>query len=426
MEHPFQSGPMPHDSCSPSHALIWSRVSLLLTAVTLTGCQDTTGPSSPEANPSLAEGSAEALTFRQLSAGQWHTCGVTTDNRAYCWGDNSTGQLGNGTLEDRARPMPVAGGLRFILVSAGATYSCGVTSSNRAYCWGKNDRGQLGDGTTTQRLSPTAVGGGRIFRQVRAGHFHTCGVTPLDLAFCWGANSDGQLGDGTKVRRLLPVRVRGGLTFRRVFTSGLHTCGTTLDSRAYCWGKNEDGQLGDGTTIPRLIPVRVAGGHRFRDVVVGAARDASWKSVSCGVTTGDRAYCWGDNVFGALGDGTTTSRSAPVAVSGGLAFSSVSEGGVHTCGVTTGNRAYCWGSNGNWQLGDGTGSQDGHLTPNAVAGDVQFRAITAGLFHTCAITPQNVAYCWGNNFKGQLGVGYFDGTPFRPHASPEQVLRFPE
>jgi alpha-tubulin suppressor-like RCC1 family protein len=229
------------------------------------------------------------------------------------------------------------------------------------------------------------------------------------------------LGDGTTVPRRLPVRVSGGLTFRRVFTAGLHTCGATLDSHAYCWGKNEDGQLGDGTTIQRVKPAAVAGGHRFKDVMVGAARGPSWNSASCGVTTDDRAYCWGDNVYGALGDGTTTSRSLPVAVSGGLAFAKVSEGGVHTCGVTTDNQAYCWGSNGNFQLGDG--SQNDHATPTPVRGGL-FRAITTGTFHTCALALDGRAYCWGINFDGQLGIGTFDdgGAGFRPHWSPEPVV----
>jgi alpha-tubulin suppressor-like RCC1 family protein len=227
------------------------------------------------------------------------------------------------------------------------------------------------------------------------------------------------LGDGTTARRLLPVRVRGGLAFRRVFTAGLHTCGATLDSHAYCWGKNEDGQLGDGTTIQKLTPVEVAGGYRFRDVQVGAARGGSWNAVSCAVTTDNRAYCWGDNLYGALGDGTTISRSIPVAVSGSFAFSKVSEGGVHTCGVTTDNRAYCWGSNGNWQLGDG--SRSDRVTPSAVSGNLKFRAITTGTFHSCGITLEDRAYCWGNNFEGQLGIGTVDGNPFTPHSSPEMV-----
>jgi alpha-tubulin suppressor-like RCC1 family protein len=391
------------------------------------GCrEDATSPAEPEPIPVFSTSSQTPLSFRQMSAGLFHTCGVTTDGRAYCWGDNVSGQLGDDTNVDRAVPTPVAGNLRFSLVSAGATYSCGVTTDERAYCWGQNTTGQLGDGTTTSRLRPVAVGGGRRFRDVRAGYFHTCAVNPFDVAFCWGHNSNGQVGDNTTTTRLLPVRVRGGLSFQRVFTAGLHSCGVTLDNRAYCWGRNEDGQLGDGTTIQKKVPTPVAGGHRFTRVSVGAAHGGDWSSVGCGVTSTDRVYCWGDNRFGQVGDGTSgfgLRRTIPVAVAGGLLFKGVSTGGVHTCGVTTTNRAYCWGSDGNFQLGDGSSFQENQVTPSPVAGGLLFRAITAGTFHSCAITTGDKAYCWGNNFQGQLGIGTTDdGAGFTPKSSPRAVV----
>jgi alpha-tubulin suppressor-like RCC1 family protein len=350
------------------------------------------------------------VTYRQISAGKWHTCGVARDGAAYCWGRNTTGQLGDGTTIQRVRPTRVAGGLQFILVSAGASYSCGITTDNRAYCWGQNTAGQLGDGTTANHLTPVAVSGGRRFRQVRSGQFHTCAVNMYDLAFCWGLNGNGQLGDGTRTARLSPVRVRGGLTFRRVFPAGFHTCGATLDSRGYCWGRNEDGQLGDGTTIQKSQPVPVAGGQRFKQLVTGAAGEGThWSMVTCGLNTSDRAYCWGDNRSGQIGNGVSgfgLHVLTPTAVAGGGQWSEVSTSGVHTCGVLATNKmAYCWGGDGNWQLGDGDASSQDRTSPNQVFGGIQFRAITTGTFHTCAITTTDRVYCWGNNSEGQLGIG---------------------
>jgi alpha-tubulin suppressor-like RCC1 family protein len=391
------------------------------------GCNEQS-PSPTDPGPlatSLSAASA-VLSFSQISAGKWHTCGVTTDKRAYCWGDNLNGQLGDGTTTDRARPTPVATSLQFILVSAGGSYSCGITTENRAYCWGQNTSGQLGDGTITNRQRPVAVDGPRRYRQVRAGHFHTCAVNSFDAVFCWGQNSDGQLGDGTKTNRRTPVKVLGGHSFRRVFTAGRHSCGATTSNRAYCWGKNEDGQLGDGTVTLKLKPVLVAGSHSFSQVFVGAAQGGAWSSVSCGLTTTEQAYCWGDNATGQVGDGTSgfgLIRKTPVAVKGGLQFSGLSTGGAHTCGVTTTSRAYCWGSDGNFQLGDGNFSQALYTTPNAVTGGLLFRAITAGTFHTCAITITDRAYCWGNNFQGQLGIGVIDsGSGFTPRSAPIAVV----
>lgn len=356
-----------------------------------------------ELRPALATTTTNALSFRQVSAGWHYTCGVTTDDLAYCWGSNAVGQLGNGAGDQALVPVAVAGGLRFRQVSAGKTHACGVTADDRAYCWGRNVFGQLGDGTTNDSPTPVAVAGGRRFRQVRAGWYHTCGVNRYDVAFCWGYNNKGQLGDRTFTQRLTPVRVTGGLRFRHVVPDGLHTCGVTTESRAFCWGFNTDGQLGDGTTIQHRNPAPVAGGLSFRQVGTAATQAGSWHAVTCGVTTDNRAYCWGDNDFGQLGDGTVTKRLMPTRVAGALQFGGVSTGGEHTCGVATGGLAYCWGRNEHaGQLGDGT--YVNRRTPVGVSGGLVFREVSSAWYHTCGVTTDNLAYCWGS---GALGDGTF-------------------
>jgi alpha-tubulin suppressor-like RCC1 family protein len=206
-----------------------------------------------------------------------HTCGATTDNLAYCWGANNFGQLGDGTRTDGKKPVAVAGGLSFRQVMAGSgfvefltpeapdvAFTCGVITDNRAYCWGDNG-GHLGNGTTDRdALTPVAVSGGHRFSVVDPGGLHTCGVALNAVAFCWGDNSQGQLGDGSFGNRAQPIRVAGGLRFNNVSTSliGTTTCGVTTDNRAYCWGNNSSGQLGDGNGgfgIKSPRPVAVVG-----------------------------------------------------------------------------------------------------------------------------------------------------------------------
>ena len=182
-----------------SPALLPGFLSLGLVAATL-GCRDAESPTAPDPVPALDATMASALAFHQVSAGRYHTCGVTTDNRAYCWGRNSEGQLGNGTatIAGATRPVAVAGTLRFRQISASSYTTCAVTTAYRAYCWGNNYVGQLGDGTTTPHQRPNPVAGGRQFRQVETGEEHTCAVTyPDNRAFCWGRNLEGQLGNGT-------------------------------------------------------------------------------------------------------------------------------------------------------------------------------------------------------------------------------------
>jgi len=380
--------------------------------VTVLGCQeDVTAPTPPEAAPVLAT-AASALTFSQVSAGNVHSCGVTTDNRAYCWGDNDFGRLGTGSATGpetctgavgpfpcSTRPAPVAGGLRFRQISAGNAYTCGVTTGYRAYCWGWNGSGQLGDGTTgTTRLAPVPVAGGRQFSRVEVNLNHTCGLSyPDGRAYCWGINTYGQLGDGTTTQRRTPVAVSGTRSFHEVSEGWDHTCGVTTDDRAFCWGRNNSGQIGDSSTASRrLTPTRVGARH-YRQLDTG-------DNHACAVADDHRAYCWGDGRGGQIGNGRAYLSFWPRLVSGGHLFDAVTAGAGHTCGETTTNRAYCWGVGGLGQLGDGTNT--GQLKPVAVAGGLSFAQVSAGNDHTCGRqSSTNKAYCWGYNFFGELGDG---------------------
>jgi alpha-tubulin suppressor-like RCC1 family protein len=393
--------------------------------VAIVACSDAVeSPTAPVSDPGLASAASAPLAFRQVSAGYWHTCGVTTGDRPYCWGSSGSGELGDGTNTQQLSPAPVAGGLRFRQVSAGTWHTCGVTTDDLAYCWGDNGAGQLGDGTqnscggynppctdpetNANRSTPVRVLGGLRFRQVDAGTWHTCGVTRDNLAYCWGSNGYGQRGDNAKgeagryTDRPTPVAVAGGISFRQVSAGGVHTCGVAADDRAYCWGYNIYGQVGDGTEIRRRIrPVLVAGGHRFKQVSAGGAMQTGH---SCGVTTDGRALCWGDGRSGQLGDGETMLRFTPHAVAGGRMFRQVSAGGAHTCGTSTTNVAWCWGDNFYGGVGDGTTSQ--RPTPVRVGGGLAFTQLgTGGVGHTCGTTVTNVAYCWGWNELGALGDG---------------------
>jgi alpha-tubulin suppressor-like RCC1 family protein len=367
------------------------------------GCrEETESPTGPESGPALDITPTAALSFRQVSAGFIHTCGVTTDNRAFCWGRNGHGQLGDGTFHARRRPVRVAGGLQFRQVSVSASgdgsdaHTCGVTTADKAYCWGGNRDGQLGDGTFRDRPAPVAVVGGRRFLRVSAGFRHTCGVTTDNRAFCWGQNGQGRLGDGTSgIDRPRPVSVSGGLFFRQVGAGHDHTCGLTTADKAYCWGNDSFGQIGDGPAdVQPLTPVAVAGGLLFRQADVGF-------DYSCGATTDNLAYCWGRNNGGTLGDGNgNVVSSTPTAVLGGLHLRQVSAGVVRTCGVTTADKAYCWGVG---PLGDGT--SNGSFTPVAVVGGLQFRQVSAGAVYACGVTTGDRAFCWGSNIYGTLGDG---------------------
>ena len=376
-----------------------ARMLLPLLTLSAAGCGSEDAPTSPSAS---AVGLAAAVTspsYGQIAIGGNHTCGVTSGGLIYCWGNNGFGQLGDGTTQNRLKPVPVqVGALRFRRVTAGWSHTCAETTNGKAYCWGNNIWGQLGIGSASgaSRLTPVAVAGERTFRQVQAGAQHTCGVTIGD-AYCWGDNLAGQLGDppSTGFTRTAPVLVTGGLAFKSVDPGDLHTCGLTTSSRVYCWGSNSLGQLGDGTTAYHLAPAIIAGNQLYKQVSTGSIH-------SCALGIDDKAYCWGDNFSGQVGDGTTTRRLVPKAVAGGRTYRGLSAGASQNCATDFGSRSYCWGNNAYGALGDGTTTT--RLRPVATLGGLGFERLNAGT-HSCGVTASGKAYCWGYNGFGEIGDG---------------------
>ena len=331
--------------------------------------------------------------FVSITAGGGHTCALTPAGVAYCWGANDSWQLGDSTTApNRLTSTLVAGGHAFASITAGALHTCALTAAGAAYCWGNNRSGQLGDGTTTQRHVPTPVSGGISFSVVTtAGRSsETCGLSTSGFAYCWGGVPGGQTS--------VPTAVPGGMQFASLSAGDEGVCALTKQGVAYCWG-NGDAELGIGTpdTTVILAPTAVEGGLKFTSIGAGF-------NATCGVVTGGAAYCWGVNETGEVGDGTTTTRWTPVAVQGGLVFASVaSSGGPHACGLTQAGLAYCWGQDFYDELGNGSTTESN--VPVAVSGALTFRSIASGAIHNCALTATGVAYCWGNNGQGELGTG---------------------
>jgi alpha-tubulin suppressor-like RCC1 family protein len=363
---------------------------------------------------SAGPATASSQKFVQISTGEDHTCGLTSRGAAYCWGYNGYGELGDGTTTDSGvnGPQAVIGGLKFTSIQTGGYYTCGLTSRGAAYCWGYNEYGQLGDGTTTDSNNngPQAVIGGLKFASISVGYYHACGLTSRGAAYCWGYNGGGELGDGTTTdsNNNGPQAVIGGLKFASISAGYYYTCGLTTRGTAYCWGDNYYGQLGDGTTTDsdENGPQAVIGGLKF------ASLSAESYYHTCGLTSRGAAYCWGYNFEGQLGDGTRddSEEAGPQAVIGGLKFASIQTGGYHTCGLTSRGAAYCWGYNSSGQLGDGTTTNSNEAGPQAVIGGLRFARLGVDGYHACGLTTRGAAYCWGDNYYGELGDGTTDNS----------------
>jgi alpha-tubulin suppressor-like RCC1 family protein len=234
-----------------------------------------TDPSSSTSTPGVVDG---GFTWRSVVAGWLHACGITTAGDAYCWGDNSRGQLGVGSVDadPHQSPVAVAGGHKFIQLSLGPTHTCGITTDHKAYCWGENFTGQVGNGSAGDDVGiPTEVAGSHHFSFIaagsdfgvggdvappsaggQAGSGHTCALAESGEAWCWGWNASGELGNGTTVDSPVPVSVSGSLRFTSIAAGGTETCGRN-GSRIWCWGGNQFGQLGNGTVASVATPALV-------------------------------------------------------------------------------------------------------------------------------------------------------------------------
>ena len=354
-------------------------------------------------------------TVTAISAGENHTC-VIASGGAYCWGNNGNGKLGNSTNTNSNVPVAVTltgvlAGKTITAISAGTNHTCAI-ASGAAYCWGYNYNGQLGNGSNTNSNVPAAVTGllsDKTVTAISAGSGHTCAIAS-GAAYCWGNNYNGQLGNGSNTNSNVPVAVTStgvltGKTITSISAGSNHTC-AIASGATYCWGSNYYGALGNGSTENSNFPVATVNtllkeGTTY-EISAGSGH-------TCAIASG-AAYCWGNNVLGQLGNGSSANSNLPIAIATtgilvGKTVTSISTGSQHTCAIATG-AAYCWGYNYYGALGNG--SEQTFATPVAVtttgvlAGKT-VTAISAGGSHTCVIAS-GAAYCWGANYSGQLGI----------------------
>ncbi len=358
--------------------------------------------------PQLAGGE---LVFRMVDAGGFHACGLTTNDERVCWGYNADGQLGGAAGQPSYFPTAVedsttGGNNRFRVVSNGWYHGCGIDFALEVFCWGENRDLRALDAFSAS------------FQDVDAGLDHSCGITISHLVACWGYNLRGQVGDGT-FEEVVDSATVVGIGFASVSAGGQHTCAIQTDGDALCWGFNAYGQLGQGVTGgAENLPGAVATALTFLTEPVTAPPSpdpdqplspgpyiSAGYNFTCGIAVGGAAHCWGLNQAGQLGDGTNTLRNIPTPVAGGLAFVRISAGLEHACALTAAGEVYCWGDNTWGQLGDGGSSDQPAPVAVAAPGGATWAWVSAGENHTCAVTTEGVAYCWGDNHYGQLGTG---------------------
>ncbi len=386
--------------------------------------------------PNTASGSVSSLAA-STSTGQTQTftsfrtttadpspltsCELTNAGAAYCWGQNVSGTVGNGTTTQANAPVPVSGGLTFAALADGAAaHKCGLVGTT-AYCWGNNAAGQLGDGSQTNRNVPTPVAGGLAFSRLAVGGVSTCGLTTAGQLYCWGWSGTAGFGQGvgeTQRGRLVltPVLVSTPATFAKVTLADDAVCGLTAAGALWCRGISSGGWNLDGTWDDRAAWSQATGGP-WKDAT------AAYLGI-CAIGANDQAQCAGrDQSLGALGTGTTinTTSSSLTPVAGGITFTSIHNYHFGACGRRSTGEVWCWGSNGFGQTG--TGSTGLVLGPTPVSG-LALASVRPVAFRTlCGKTSSGLVYCWGQNSNGQVGVG---STAITSYPVPAPVSGWPD
>ena len=354
-----------------------------------------------------------------IAAGRDHTCALAALATVRCWGDNSSGQLGNGSLGGRSTSSVTVAGLdKVTAIAAGDGFTCALRVDGTVRCWGDGSSGQLGHGPASGSATPVTASGLTNAVAITAGSRHACALMADGTARCWGSGGSGQLGTGGGGDRFTPGFVSGLTGAIQVSAGSFHTCALLADGTAKCWGRNQEGQVGDGvSSAPRNVPTAVS-------QLTQATAIAGGNSHTCAIRSDGTMRCWGLNTSGQLGDGTINFHlDAGTAVVGISNAVELTAGFVHTCAVDVSGAPRCWGGNAVGQLGNGTTNPSNvpnsvPVTVTGIAGTVSGRAIVAGFGFTCARRGNGTAACWGKDNSGELG----DSSAFESSADPGPVF----
>ncbi|MEW6330692.1 MAG: DUF5050 domain-containing protein [Pseudomonadota bacterium] len=342
-----------------------------------------------------------------IAGGSEFTLAIKNDGTVWTWGNNSSGQLGDGTTSNRFTPVQVAGLTGVKAVAAGgdndpANQGHGIALKNdgTVWTWGRNVEGQLGDGSFSNRNAPVQVSGLTGVTSIAGGAEHTIALKGDGTVWTWGSNIYGQLGDGAeplmRINRSSPVQVVGLTGVIAIASGAFHSIALKNDGTVWTWGENSQGMLGDGTTTDSSTPVQVNG-------LTGVTAIAGGWIHTVALKNDGTVWTWGDNLQGELGDGTFTDSLIPVQVSGLTGVTAIAAGLKHTLALKSDGTVWAWGYNGDSALGDGTVvTRNIAVQTNELA---SITAIAAGTMHSIALKSDGSAWTWGGNNYGELGDG---------------------
>lgn len=322
---------------------------------------------------------------------------------AYAWGDDTDGTIGNGatTTTDQYSPVLINNSTGFVDIAANRRHACATKVDGTFWCWGHDGDGQQGNGSgvTSTQTEPQQVAGLSNIIDGATTEFTSCALNSSGTIYCWGAQIHGIQGNGvvSSTDTHDPAALTTYTDFIEIDAGETHMCGLRSNGEIYCWGRSNNGEVGIVNT-DNSTPLKAGTYSDYVAVATGGYH-------SCGLRLNGDVYCWGANTDGCLGNGDlSTDTPVPQLVLGGHKFIDIEAGWQHTCGITEDGSALCWGSDNYGQLGNGSATTTAQSTPVEVSNINDFIQITAGGSMTCGVTSTGDGYCWGrNNTDGQLG-----------------------
>ncbi|MBK8954045.1 MAG: PKD domain-containing protein [Saprospiraceae bacterium] len=334
--------------------------------------------------------------WRMLAVGGQHTLAIRNDGTLWAWGDNFSGQLGDGTTIAKNVPIQVSGDTDWKFVSAGGHFSIALKDGGTLWAWGGNYQGQLGQGNYFNSSIPLQVGSDSDWDKVDAGGYMVLATKINGTLWAWGENQYGQLGDGTFINRTSPILISSGNWKTIDASMGHHCFAIDLVGNLWGWGKNDQYQLGDGSNINRNSLTLIDVSNNWKSIKGG------WEHTTALKNDGS-LWAWGRNQFGQLGNGNYATVSTPTMVGTEMQWEQISTGAHFSIATKQGGSLWLWGNNAYGQLGNGTTIHSN--IPLQLIGAGNWHTVLAGYAHTLTYDYYDQLSIWGLNYWGGVGDG---------------------
>ena len=335
-----------------------------------------------------------AQCWKDISTGDYHSIAIKMDGTLWAWGNNGSGQIGDGTTTGRSFPIQVGTANNWKKVEAGYNHSFAIKMDGTLWAWGENAYAQLGNGSTTESHTPIQIGSDNNWSKISSSRMHTVALKTNGTLWAWGTNDSGQIGDGTNITRLAPIQIGNSTNWKEIHTLWWHNLAIKTDGTLWTWGWNEYGQLGDNTKTKKSSPIQIGTATNWDKIQAGYYH-------SLALRTDGTLWTWGNNYFYQLGDGTQLDKKIPIQVGSSANSIDIYSGFYSSFAIKSDKTLWGWGSN-NLSIILDTAASDFQV-PIKIKTENHWDKIAVGEESALKLTIDGKLFSHGNNSYGVLG-----------------------